>query len=247
VKAVTPQARWYGDGGAQWAIPQADISRWPDDTSFATGPDPFRAAMRHHAKGVVVITAGTDKPIGFCATSLASVSLEPPIVSFTAGLRSSSWRTLETARHVMVHLLADSQADLASLFGRTDAGKFGPETRWHRDALGLPVLDDALAWLLIAVHSHFPVGDHAVVIGQVIASRYAADGRPLIPHNGEFVPLTAARCARGGPEPGLPGAPPAAATARRPPNGSARRARPKLSWSGIAGGPLMTICDGQDV
>ncbi len=94
-----------------------------DDTTFATGPDTFRAAMRHHAKGVAVITAGAENPVGFCATSLSSVSLEPPVVSFTVGLRSASWRTVESARHVMVHLLADHQADLASRFGRTDAGQ----------------------------------------------------------------------------------------------------------------------------
>ena len=51
--------------------------------------------MRHHAKGVTVITAGTEVPIGFCATSLASVSLDPPIVSFTVGLRATSWATVE--------------------------------------------------------------------------------------------------------------------------------------------------------
>jgi flavin reductase (DIM6/NTAB) family NADH-FMN oxidoreductase RutF len=149
--------------------------------------------MRHHAKGVAVITAGADGPVGFCATSLASVSLEPPVLSFTVGLHSASWRTVETARHVMVHLLADGQADLARRFGRADAAKFGPGTSWHRDALGLPVLDDALAWLLLALTSYFPVGDHALVIGRVIASRHAAAGRPLVHHNGEFAALAAPR------------------------------------------------------
>jgi flavin reductase (DIM6/NTAB) family NADH-FMN oxidoreductase RutF len=151
--------------------------------------DPFRAAMRHHAKGVAVITAGIENPIGFCATSLTSVSVEPPLVSFTVGLHSSSWATIETARHVMVHLLADSQADLASRFARRDAAKFGPDTRWHRDELGLPVLDDVLAWLQLALTGCSPVGDHALVIGQVTASRHAVAGRPLIHHNGEFVAL----------------------------------------------------------
>jgi flavin reductase (DIM6/NTAB) family NADH-FMN oxidoreductase RutF len=190
VKAVAPRTRSYSDGGAQWSVPRADVEGWQDDAAFATGPDPFRAAMRHHAKGVAVITtAGAENPVGFCATSLASVSLEPPVVSFTVGLNSSSWRTVETARHVMVHLLADSQADLAIRFGRTDAEKFGPGTRWHRDALGLPVLDDVLAWLLLALTSYFPVGDHALVIGRVIASRHAGAGGPLIHHNGEFAAL----------------------------------------------------------
>jgi flavin reductase (DIM6/NTAB) family NADH-FMN oxidoreductase RutF len=176
VKAVAPQ-------------PWAEAEEWLGDTSFATEPDQFRAAMRHHAKGVAVVTAGDENPVGFCVTSLSSVSLDPPIVSFTVGLRSSSWSTVETARRVMVHLLADRQANLASLFGRTDAAKFGQGTRWHRNALGLPVLDDVLAWLLVAPASWFPVGDHALVIGRVIASRHATVGAPLIHHNGEFATL----------------------------------------------------------
>jgi flavin reductase (DIM6/NTAB) family NADH-FMN oxidoreductase RutF len=166
-----------------------------NDTAFAAEPDPFRAAMRHHAKGVAVITAGTEHPVGFCATSLSSVSLEPPLVSFTVGLRSSSWATIETARHVMVHLLADDQADLASLFARRDAAKFGPDTRWHRNDLGLPVLDDVLAWLQLALTSRSPVGDHALVIGQVITSGHAAAGTagPLVHHDGAFTALAASR------------------------------------------------------
>ena len=152
---------------------------------------PFRAAMRQHAKGVAVITAGVDHPVGFCATSLASVSLEPPLVSFTVGLRASSRATIETASHVMVHLLTDGQADLATRFACRDAAKFGPGTLWHRDELGLPVLDDVLAWLRLALVNCCPVGDHALVIGQVVASWHAAPGtaRPLVHHDGGFVAL----------------------------------------------------------
>ena len=157
----------------------------------AARPDSFRAAMRHHAKGVAVITAGADHPVGFCATSLASVSLEPPLMCFTVGLHSASWATIETARHVMVHLLADGQADLASLFANKFAAKFGPATRWHRNELGLPVLDGVLAWLQLELTSRSPVGDHALVIGRVTASGHVAAGtaRPLIHHDGGFAAL----------------------------------------------------------
>jgi flavin reductase (DIM6/NTAB) family NADH-FMN oxidoreductase RutF len=181
VPHARPNSARVHDDGVQWSAPEPDPFR----------ADPFRAAMRHHAKGVAVITAGTDDPIGFCATSVASVSLEPPLVSFTVGLRSSSWATIETARHVMVHLLSDSQAGLAALFARKDAAKFGPGTRWHRNELGLPVLDGVLAWLQLAVASRSTVGDHALVIGQVTASRHVAAGtaRPLVHLGGEYVTL----------------------------------------------------------
>jgi len=177
------------NGGSQRAGLLSDTG-WPEDDSvLGVGPSLFRRVMRHHAKGVTVITAGTEVPIGFCATSLASLSLDPPIVSFTVGLRTTSWATVETAQHVMVHLLADSQEDVARRFAQRDAAKFGPGTRWHRGALGLPVLDDVLAWLVLALVSHFPVGDHALVIGRVIDARKLAERGPLVHHNGEFVQL----------------------------------------------------------
>jgi len=164
-----------------------------DDSASGVGSNQFRKVMRHHAKGIAIITAGTEVPIGFCATSLTSVSLDPPIASFTVGLRATSWATVETARHVMVHLLADSQEDVARRFAQQEKARFGPGTCWHRGPLGLPVLDDVLAWLVLALISHFPVGDHALVIGRVIEARNLTDGRPLIHHNGEFVQLAASR------------------------------------------------------
>jgi flavin reductase (DIM6/NTAB) family NADH-FMN oxidoreductase RutF len=170
----------------------------------------FRSVMRHHAKGVAVITAGLDVPVGFCATSLSSVSLDPPLVSFTVGREASARSTVERARHVVVHLLAEDQEELARRFARSGAPRFGPATRWHRGALGLPVLDGVLAWLAVALVRVVPAGDHALVIGCVVATGPGADagpgggpgaghaprraGRPLVHHDGVFggfVPLEA--------------------------------------------------------
>lgn len=153
-------------------------------------PAVFRAVMRHHAKGVAVITAAADAPVGFCATSLSSVSLDPPLVSFTSGLGTASWAAMKTARHVMAHLLAEEQEDLARAFARPGPAKFGPATRWHRDALGLPVLDHALAWLLLAPVTVVPVADHALVIAQVLTATHTSGARPLIHHAGRFTHLT---------------------------------------------------------
>jgi len=189
VKAFSGRQSSYIDGGPQWAIPQAVVDGWLADGSFAAGASAFRAAMRHHAKGVAIITTGMETPVGFCATSLASITLQPPILAFTVGLQSSSWPAVESASYVMVHLLADDQADLAHRFGQTGALRFGPGTRWHRDAFGLPVLDGVLACMVVAPTSHLPVGDHALVIGRVIATRHGRVRGPLVHVGGQFVPL----------------------------------------------------------
>lgn len=154
-------------------------------------PVPFRAVMRNHAKGVAVITGGGDPPVGFCATSLSSVSLDPPLVSFTVGLHSGSWAVMAQQQHLAVHLLAEDQEETARRFAATGTAKFGPATRWHRDAFGLPVLDDVLACLVVAPVSVLPVADHALVIARVVAADDQAHGgrRPLLHHDGAFVRL----------------------------------------------------------
>jgi flavin reductase (DIM6/NTAB) family NADH-FMN oxidoreductase RutF len=166
-----------------------------DTTGRKTGvsPDRFKAVLRHHAKGVAVITAGTAGPAGFCATSLASVSLEPPLVSFAVQLRSASWAALAASRYAVVHLLTDDQEETARTFARPGADKFGPGTPWHRGPHGLPVLDDVLAWMVVEPSARLRAGDHALVVARVISAWHAPRGRPLVHHDGAYPRLCADR------------------------------------------------------
>jgi flavin reductase (DIM6/NTAB) family NADH-FMN oxidoreductase RutF len=162
------------------------------DPEGAVGAEALRAVMRRHAKGVAVITAGSGEapPVGFCATSLTSVSLDPPLVSFTVGLRASAWPTVERSGHVAVHLLTAGQRELAGRFAASGAPRFGPATRWRRGPLGLPVLEDVLAVMVVAVVRILPAGENALVIGRVAQATTApADVRPLLYHDGTFVTL----------------------------------------------------------
>lgn len=148
-----------------------------------------RGVLRHHAAAVTIVTAG-DPPVGLCATSFTSVSLAPPLVSFCIGTTRSCWPTLRQAPWLMVHLLEESQADLADRFGRHGRMRFGPETAWHRGAFGLPTLDDVLAWLVIEPSHRMALSDHVLVVGRVISAVRASGRRPLLYHDGRFTGLT---------------------------------------------------------
>ncbi|MEU5087784.1 flavin reductase family protein [Streptomyces sp. NPDC021356] len=156
-----------------------------EGTARLLAPDTYRAAMRHHAKGVAVITAHPGRPVGFCATSVTSLSADPPLVSFAVGLRSSSWAAMHNSPHFLVQLLADGQEDLARGFARPGGDKFAPPVAWRPGPFGLPLLDGVLAWLVLGPLTTQPVADHVLVIGQVVDAGHTG-GTPLVHHDGRY-------------------------------------------------------------
>ncbi|GGW59615.1 MULTISPECIES: flavin reductase family protein [Streptomyces] len=153
-------------------------------------PDLLRSVFRRHAAGVAVITApGDGGPVGFTATSLTSVSAEPPMLSFGIGTGASSWPAVSAAGHVGVHILGDHQRELAATFARSGADRFGAPTSWRAGPEGVPVLDDVLAWLVCRVVARVPAGDHRIVLAEVVLGDPAGTGRPLLYHQGRFTAL----------------------------------------------------------
>lgn len=147
----------------------------------------FRSAFRRHAAGVAVITAdGPQGPVGFTATSLTSVAAEPPLLSFGVSLGSSSWPALAEAPYVGVHVLGDHQQELAAVFARSGADRFGPPTAWSAGPYGVPLLHGVSAWLVGRVLNRVPAGDHRIVVAQAVAADPHGPGGPLLYHQGGF-------------------------------------------------------------
>ncbi|WP_225821579.1 flavin reductase family protein [Streptomyces naphthomycinicus] len=156
-------------------------------TPQLASPDLLRNTFRRHAAGVAVITAtGASGPVGFTATSLTSVSAEPPLVSFGIGVGASSWPAIAEADHVGVHILGEHQDELAATFARSGADRFGAPTAWREGPEGVPVLDDVLAWLVCRIVGRVPAGDHRIVLAEVVLGDPSGAGRPLLYHQGRF-------------------------------------------------------------
>jgi len=149
-------------------------------------PAVFRSVFRRHAAGVAVITAaGAAGPVGFTATSLTSVAAEPPLLSFGISLGSSCWPTVAEAPFVGVHILGEHQEELAGLFARSGADRFGT-TGWSRGPHDVPVLDGVAAWLVGRVVGRVPAGDHRIVVAEAVAGDPHGQGGPLLYHQGGF-------------------------------------------------------------
>jgi flavin reductase (DIM6/NTAB) family NADH-FMN oxidoreductase RutF len=151
----------------------------------------FRSLFRQHAGGVVVVTldAGTG-PAGFTATSLTSVSLDPPMATVAISNTSSTWPGLRAAPSVVVNFLDHDQHEIAGRFATSGIDRFAPPTHWHRLDSGEPVLDESRRWMRATVRDRIAVGDHHVVVLQIEQIELGDEaGSALVYHCGTYHPI----------------------------------------------------------
>jgi flavin reductase (DIM6/NTAB) family NADH-FMN oxidoreductase RutF len=127
---------------------------------------------------------------GFTATSVTSLSAEPPLVSFGVATTSSSAPAMLVTDTVLVHLLGAGQAEIAVRFAAPVTDRFSPPVRWTRLPTGEPLLADTPAWLRGRVEHRLPAGDHYLVIARVVETKMDALAAPLVYHDGRYATVT---------------------------------------------------------
>lgn len=144
--------------------------------------DRLRDVMARVPAGVVVVSTRLgDEYRGLTASSLVSISLDPPMVLVGLERTSATRGAVLEAKAFNVNVLTRTQEFIADRFaGRAPA----VDPRWaslpHRaGSNGIPLIEGCAAWLecrLVAVH---PAGDHDVCVGEVAWAEPGA-GDPLI-------------------------------------------------------------------
>ena len=148
----------------------------------------YRRVLSHLASGVALVTARRPDggPCGLTATSVCSVSLEPPLVLAAIDRDASTHAGIEASESYAVNLLGREQEELAVRFARDDRDKFR-DLAVTGAVTGAPVLADALAHLDCTVVRRVPAGDHTLYIGRVEAADVRPGaGPPLLYHRGRY-------------------------------------------------------------
>jgi flavin reductase (DIM6/NTAB) family NADH-FMN oxidoreductase RutF len=172
--------------------PQEDRSGSPTMTANSTVSEPqtFVGAFRRHPAGVAVVTfEGVGGPAGFTATSVTSVSLDPPLLTFAISRASSCWPALQSTTTCVVNLLGADQHEMAKRFAARGVNRFDPPTAWARLSSGAPVLTEAAAWLHCRIDATVEAGDHCLVIALVTDGRVERLAEPLVYHDGKYSTL----------------------------------------------------------
>ncbi|MFJ6724983.1 MULTISPECIES: flavin reductase family protein [unclassified Streptomyces] len=119
---------------------------------------------------VTVVTATSDDghPHGSTVSSFASLSLDPPLVSFALDRASGLLPHLPPGGRVGINILGAHQRELASVFARR---RQGPGSKfdgvgWTVRA-GLPHLPESAGWTAGRVERHVDGGDHVLLVVSV--------------------------------------------------------------------------------
>ena len=152
--------------------------------------DEFKALFRGHPGGVAVITADAgDGPVALTATSVSSVSADPPLLIFSISAQSSAADVLSRAETVVVHLLDAHDLDVARLGATSGVDRFADADRWSRLVTGEPVYHDVRAWVRCAVIGRMDAGGSTVIAAHALQSDLQRDVAPgeagdaLVYHN----------------------------------------------------------------
>jgi flavin reductase (DIM6/NTAB) family NADH-FMN oxidoreductase RutF len=135
---------------------------------------------------VTIVTApGTTDPAGATASAVASLSLEPPLMLVCLDHRSRTLGALRSAGRFAINVLPAGAEATARSFatGAPHAEKWQGVAAAER--AGVPVLDDALVWVVCELRDLLDGGDHTIVTGQILELG-TAEGDALLYVDGEY-------------------------------------------------------------
>lgn len=147
----------------------------------------FRQLLSRFATGVTVLTTrdASGGPVGMTASSLAAVSLSPPLVSVCVDVSADMHRALSASGDFVINVLAHGQADLSRRFAQLPAEERFTGIGWRETPGGMVVLDGVLAHIECERYADFPLGDHTLFVGRVTGGA-TRDGAPLLYFRGDY-------------------------------------------------------------
>ena len=149
----------------------------------------FRTLLGRFATGVTVLAAKRPggRPVGMTASSIASASLDPPLVLVCVDRKHDIHPILEDQVSFAFSILAADQEDVSRRFAAFEGDRF-EGVGYHEVGNGLPVIDGAVGHIECEWHSSFPAGDHTVFLGRVTGGE-VSDRRPLLHYRGGYAAL----------------------------------------------------------
>lgn len=145
----------------------------------------YKKALSQFATGVTVVTCSSKEgPVGITANSFTSVSLDPPLILWSASKNSKRHDYFANTDHFAVHILKKQQMDLCFKFVKPNEGFEGVE--WKYNSQGVPIFTNCLALFECSFHANYDGGDHTIFLGHV-NNFNVNTGDPLVYLKGQYL------------------------------------------------------------
>jgi flavin reductase (DIM6/NTAB) family NADH-FMN oxidoreductase RutF len=119
------------------------------------------------------------------ASSLAAVSLNPPLLSVCVDFTADMHRALSASGTFVINVLAADQEEVSRRFAEVAPEERFRGVAWHETADGLVLLGGALAHIECERYADFPLGDHTLFVGRVTGGT-VGEGEPLLYYRGGY-------------------------------------------------------------
>ena len=149
----------------------------------------LRDAFGAFPSGVVAVAASVRGQLtGIAASSFTSVSIDPPLVSFSIATSSSTWPLLREAGHVGISVLAAHHDTLCrQLAGPREQRFDGLPLSVTED--GAVLLNEAVATYDCTIRDEIEAGDHVIVLLALHGVGSGDGEHPLVFHRSGFATL----------------------------------------------------------
>ena len=142
-----------------------------------------KTALRHIPYGLFVVGTKDDsgKVNAFAANWLTQASFKPPLVVMAAKADAPSTAQIEQSKVFCVNVIETGGTALASkFFGHVEpeGNKFG-DVEFELSPNGCPVLKDAIAYFECKLVDEVAMGDHSILVGEVVEAGVQKEAAPL--------------------------------------------------------------------
>jgi flavin reductase (DIM6/NTAB) family NADH-FMN oxidoreductase RutF len=149
----------------------------------------FRHTMSRLVTGVTIVTARVPRgrAVGITASSVTSLSLNPPMLLVCVGRDAEIHDVLLEAERFGVNVLAAGQVDLARRFAQRERQSL-EEGELVTSPGGAPMIPGTLARIECRRRARLDGGDHTIITGTLEWSE-VDEGRPLCYFGGRYAEL----------------------------------------------------------
>ncbi len=148
----------------------------------------LRSMFGRFASGITVVSCEVDGDIhAMTANSFVSVTLDPARALVSVARKSRMHELLSAGGGFGISILKNNQIDISTHFAGGEQTKTKPEFNHHQ---GVPVLTNALAWMVCRQDQRFDIDDHTLFVGRLMDCQYDDAEKPLLYFGGKYAALT---------------------------------------------------------